>query len=130
MAEVCGAWDWRQVPLGLASHVPPRHECVGRGDSVLEPVPIHCGVLQGSPLSPTLFNIYINPTLKAMEEEAKKQYREGRAMWGVPLPRVQRRGVVGVANPRPTAPLAMADPGAVLREDDYLPCLFLRMMGY
>ena len=94
------------------------------GDSVLEPVPIHCGVLQGSPLSPTLFNIYINPTLKAMEEEAKKQYREGRAMWGVPLPRVQRRGAVGVANPRPTAPLAMADPGAVLREDDYLPCLF------
>ena len=94
------------------------------GDSVLEPVPIHCGVLQGSPLSPTLFNIYINPTLKAMEEEAKKQYREGRAMWGVPLPRVQRRGVSGVANPRPTAPLAMADPGAVLREDDYLPCLF------
>ena len=31
---------------------------------------------------------------------------------------------MGVANPRPTAPLAMADPGAVLREDDYLPCLF------
>ncbi len=46
-------------------------------------------------------------------------------MWGVPLPRVQRCGAVGVANPRPTAPLAMAaDPGAVLREGDYLPCLF------
>jgi hypothetical protein len=63
--------------------------------------------------------------LKAREEQAKKQCFQGRAMWGVPLPRVQRRGAVGVANPRPTAPLAMAaDPGAVLREGDYLPCLF------
>jgi hypothetical protein len=77
---------------------------------LLPPVPIECGVLQGNPLSPQLFNIYLDPVLRALEAEGNRL-----GPFGVPLPHVMPR-----SHNRPTAHIARD----ISTQRDYLPALF------
>ena len=58
--------------------------------TTLPAVPLECGVLQGSPLSCMLFNIYIDSAIRALEEECARRPRA--RMFGIPLPRVGSSG--------------------------------------
>ena len=51
-------------------------------------VPIECGVLQGNPLSPLLFNIYFDPVIAALDQLSSNRMADGRPAFGIPLPRV------------------------------------------
>lgn len=60
------------------------------GGVLLDAVPLECGVLQGNPLSPILFNLFIDGCIRELEAagvEASRQDPGGRG-WGLPLPRV------------------------------------------
>ena len=80
---------------------------------------VECGVLQGNPLSPLLFNIYIDGALRALHEHGAGR-PNGRV--GIPLPRVCGRGPGG----HRVSPLAHALPRAngYMSQDDYLSSLF------
>ena len=64
------------------------------GGVLLDAVPLECGVLQGNPLSPILFNMFIDGCIRELEAageaEAARLAPDGRA-WGLPLPRVSGR---------------------------------------
>ena len=45
--------------------------------------------LQGSPLSPLLFNIYFDPAISALKKLGEERVARGEAVLGIPLPRVQ-----------------------------------------
>ena len=78
------------------------------------PVPLECGVLQGNPLSPALFNVYIDDAIRALEAEGQRQGgAPGGRYFGVPLPRVRGRS--------DRMPLVEK---ALRTQEDYLPCLF------
>ena len=51
-------------------------------------VPIECGVLQGNPLSPLLFNIYFDPVIRSLDLAAQARMTTGAPHFGIPLPRV------------------------------------------
>ena len=53
----------------------------------LPPVRVECGVIQGSPLSCLLFNLYIDAAIRALELECRDRIRDGRTLSGIPLPR-------------------------------------------
>lgn len=50
-------------------------------------VPIECGVLQGNPLSPLLFNIYIDPIIRSLDKVGQTRMQSGEPPFGIPLPR-------------------------------------------
>jgi len=58
----------------------------------LPAVPLECGVLQGSPLSCLLFDIYIDPALRALEVDCEARVSAGRKQSGISLPRVGAAG--------------------------------------
>ena len=74
---------------------------------LLPPVPLEVGVLQGNPLSPALFNIYIDGAIEALSQRGAVHLL---GPFGINLP----RAVDG-----PAAAGAAADPGESL-----LPCLY------
>ena len=77
------------------------------GGELLPAVPVLCGVLQGNPLSPLLFNIYIDPAIEDLDAQCQPGV-PGRSI-RLPLPRA---GVI----PLP--------PGAAPAPADWMPCLF------
>ena len=85
---------------------------------LLGPVPIRRGVLQGNPLSPALFNIYLDGAIRRLEELGHRRVAQACRPLGIYLPRVSPDALGGYA---PRAP----DPGELRREQaDMLPCLF------
>ncbi len=56
----------------------------------LPPVKVECGVIQGSPLSCLLFNLYIDSAIRALELECRNRTLSGRKPFGIPLPRRDR----------------------------------------
>ena len=55
-------------------------------------VPIECGVLQGNPLSPLLFNIYFDSVIHALETAGQARLESGQTpLFGIPLPHFQVR---------------------------------------
>ena len=61
---------------------------------LLEPLDVECGVLQGNPLSPLLFNIYIDSVLRDLDQFASDlpTLRPGTPSVGIPLPFFNRSG--------------------------------------
>jgi len=86
---------------------------------LLEPQDIECGVLQGNPLSPLLFNIYIDSVLRDIDRFALNmdELRPGVPSVGIPLPFFDRSGAE-VDAPVGTAALLVslffADDGVLL----------------
>ena len=76
------------------------------GGELLPAVPVLCGVLQGNPLSPLLFNIYIDVAIEDLEAQCQPGV-PGRS-FGLPLPRVG-----------PVPP-----PGAAPNPADWMPSIF------
>ena len=72
-----------------------------------KPIAIECGILQGNPLSPILFNVYIDDAIRALENLG----RGVDGPLGLPLPLVRSHGD---AMPR----------NAPLTQDDHLPSLW------
>lgn len=66
------------------------------GDT-LPPVKIECGVIQGSPLSCLLFDLYIDSAIRALELECRARMQNGRTPFGIPLPRRDRAPFSGSA---------------------------------
>ena len=85
---------------------------------LLGPVPIRRGVLQGNPLSPALFNIYLDGAIRRLEELGHRRVAQAFRPLGIYLPRVSPDALGGY---EPLVP----DPGEMLRpQADMLPCLF------
>jgi hypothetical protein len=79
--------------------------------TLLAAVPLECGVLQGNPLSPLLFNIYLDGAVRDFEERAKSHLRTGdEPPLGLTFPRRPPDGVL-----RELAP-------ARLGQDDWIVC--------
>ena len=83
------------------------------GGELLPAVPVLCGVLQGNPLSPLLFNIYIDAAIEDLEGQCQPGV-PGRD-FGLPLPRVgPGLPALGMPNPADRMPcLFFADDGAL-----------------
>jgi hypothetical protein len=56
--------------------------------ALLGPVPIRRGVLQGNPLSPALFNIYLDGAIERLEQLGRKGVAQALRPLGIFLPRV------------------------------------------
>ena len=86
---------------------------------LLPPVPLEGGVLQGNPLSPALFNIYIDGAIRDVEEAGRQHaLATGGKPWGLPLPRVAGRGHARVTRPR------RLEPGRGSDQDDFMASVF------
>jgi hypothetical protein len=85
---------------------------------VVEPsVPIECGVLQGNPLSPLLFNIYFDPVILALEEAGHARLASGQVpLFGIPLPHFQVRHDAAPGQPT----VSSVRPPAARTQDDRL----------
>ena len=84
---------------------------------LLPAVSVQCGVLQGNPLSPLLFNIYIDGAIEDLEGCCRPGVA-GRS-FGLPLPRVRGHGHRPWVDPRP---FSSDDPDC--DSADWMPCLF------
>jgi len=82
------------------------------GGVMLDPVPLETGVVQGNPLSPPLFNIYIDGAIRALEEAGQQHAlsNSGRC-FGLPLPRISDRHQTWAQQ-------------SELKQDDYMASLF------
>ena len=79
--------------------------------TLLAAVPLECGVLQGNPLSPLLFNIYLDGAVREFEERVKNYQRVGdEPPLGLSFPRRPVDGVLSELAP------------ARLRQDDWIVC--------
>ena len=58
------------------------------GELARDLIPIECGILQGNPLSPALFNIYIDDAIRSLDG---LHVQDG-PCFGLPLPQVRGRG--------------------------------------
>jgi hypothetical protein len=83
------------------------------------PFNVECGVLQGNPLSPLLFNIYLDGALWALHDHGAA-VANGRRV-GIPLPRVCGRGPGGHL----VSPLSQPLGTGFDSQEDYLSSLFL-----
>ena len=81
---------------------------VDAGGILLDPVPLEIGVLQGNPLSPALFNIYIDGAI----QELMARGARNAVPFGIPLPRI--------GDPNGPQVLGLS----VLSQEDHLPCLY------
>ena len=83
----------------------------------LQGVPIECGVLQGNPLSPALFNIFIDEAVRGLVDQVRREAAETPGLQlghiGLPLPRVKQHGTVDTLR-------GLSE----LEQDDFLPSLF------
>ena len=85
--------------------------CVDVGGTLLDPVPLEVGVLQGNPLSPALFNIYIDGAIQQLLERGAR----AKQPYGVPLPLYCEDGALPVFN---------STQQATLGQSEHLPCLY------
>ena len=86
--------------------------------ALLGPVPIRRGVLQGNPLSPALFNIYLDGAIERLEQLGRKGVAQALRPLGIFLPRVSGSVLGKYAPLQPDLKVAMRD------QAEFLPCLF------
>ena len=86
--------------------------------NLLGPVPIRRGVLQGNPLSPALFNIYLDGAIERLEQLGRKGVAQSLRPLGIFLPRVSGSVLGKYAPLQPDMRVAQRD------QAEFLPCLF------
>ena len=89
------------------------------GGAYSNPFNVECGVLQGNPLSPLLFNIYEDGALWALHDHGVAGVNGRRV--GIPLPRVCGRGPGGHL----VSPASQPRDRGFESQEDYLSSLFL-----